>query len=172
MTLRFLPWAAVLAVTLAACSDAAESTTDAAAAADTAATAAAAPAAGEAMDPARDAAEAPKGPLTTMTVASYEHDFGTIKEGETVTHVFTFTNTGSEPLIIQQCKGSCGCTVPQCPTQPIPPGGKGSIEVKFNSAGKKNAQTKQVTIDANTDPFQTKLTIKANVLPADGAAAK
>lgn len=104
-----------------------------------------------------------------MTFASYEHDFGTIKEGESVTHLFTFTNTGSEPLLIQQCKGSCGCTVPQCPTQPIPPGGKGSIEVKFNSAGKKNAQTKQVTIDANTDPFQTKLTIKANVLPADGA---
>ncbi len=157
-------------MTLAACGASADSTAEGgAAAADTAATAAAVPAAGDAMDPARDAAEAPKGPLTTMTFASYDHDFGTIKEGESVTHVFTFTNTGSEPLLIQQCKGSCGCTVPQCPTQPIPPGGKGSIEVQFHSAGKKNAQTKQVTIDANTDPFQTKLTIKANVLPADGA---
>jgi hypothetical protein len=118
-----------------------------------------------AMDPARAEAAAPAGPTTTMTFTEYEHDFGTLNEGDEVTHVFEFTNTGSEPLLLSNCKGSCGCTVPKCPKEPIAPGASGSIEVKFNSKGKKNAQTKRVTIDANTDPAQTILTISANVTP-------
>ena len=83
------------------------------------------------------------------------------------THVFSFTNTGSEPLLLEKCKGSCGCTVPQCPKTPIAPGAQGEIEVKFNSKGKKNNQTKTVTINANTDPAQTILKIKAFVNPAE-----
>ena len=80
---------------------------------------------------------------------------------------FKFTNTGSEPLLLDKCKGSCGCTVPQCPKEPIAPGAAGEIEVKFNSKGKKNNQTKTVTINANTDPGQTILKIKAFVNPAE-----
>jgi len=118
------------------------------------------------FDPAKNETEAPAGPKTTMTFASYDHDFGTMQEGESGTYMFEFTNTGSEPLILDKCKGSCGCTVPKCPREPIAPGEKGEIEVKFNSKGKKNAQTKKVTIDANTDPAQTFLTIKAFVNPA------
>jgi hypothetical protein len=125
------------------------------------------------MDPARDAATAPEtsGPTTSMTFAENSHDFGTIDEGDVVTHIFKFTNTGSEPLILNRCKGSCGCTVPQCPKEPIAPGAEGEIEVKFNSKGKKNKQTKTVTINANTVPEQTRITISANVTPApaDGA---
>ena len=90
-----------------------------------------------------------------------------LDEGDAVTHIFSFTNTGSEPLILDKCKGSCGCTVPQCPKEPIPPGASGEIEVKFNSKGKKNNQTKTVTINANTDPGQTILKIKAFVNPAE-----
>ena len=71
------------------------------------------------MDPARDAAKpeaaAPTGPTTSITFAENSWDFGTIDEGDVVTHVFKFTNTGDEPLILDRCKGSCGCTVPQCP---------------------------------------------------------
>lgn len=119
------------------------------------------------MDLAKDAAEKPAGPTTSMVFDTYEHDFGTMDEGDAVTHIFSFTNTGSEPLILDKCKGSCGCTVPQCPKEPIPPGGSGEIEVKFNSKGKKNAQTKTVTINANTDPGQTILKIKAFVNPAE-----
>ena len=119
------------------------------------------------FDPAKEAAEKPAGPTTSMVFDSYEHDFGTMDEGDAVTHVFSFTNTGSEPLILDKCKGSCGCTVPQCPKEPIPPGASGEIEVKFNSKGKKNAQTKTVTINANTDPGQTILKIKAFVNPAE-----
>jgi hypothetical protein len=88
-----------------------------------------------------------------------------MNEGDAVTHLFEFTNTGTEPLLLTNCKGSCGCTVPKCPKEPIAPGASGTIEVKFNSKGKKNAQTKRVTIDANTDPAQTILTITANVTP-------
>tara|TARA_B110000503_G_scaffold143155_1_gene242906 strand:+ start:3212 stop:3736 length:525 start_codon:yes stop_codon:yes gene_type:complete len=120
----------------------------------------------KAFDPAKNVVQAPAGPKTTMTFASYEHDFGTLEEGESATYMFEFTNTGTEPLILDKCKGSCGCTVPKCPREPIAPGGKGEIEVKFNSKGKKNAQTKKVTIDANTDPAQTFLTITAFVNPA------
>ena len=119
------------------------------------------------FDPAATAAQEPAGPTTTMTFTAYEHDFGTMEEGESRTHLFEFVNSGSEPLILDKCKGSCGCTVPKCPREPIAPGAKGQIEVKFNSKGKKNAQTKRVTIDANTDPAQTFLTITAFVNPAE-----
>ncbi len=104
-------------------------------------------------------------PATNISFREYEWDFGVINEGDNVEHVFQFTNTGTEPLILENCKGSCGCTVPQCPKNPIPPGGSGDIKVVFNSKGKKNMQTKRVTIMANTDPLETVLTIKANVTP-------
>ena len=106
------------------------------------------------------------GPLTSISFNEYAHDFGVMDEGDVVVHTFEFTNTGAEPLVLDKCKGSCGCTVPECPKQPIPPGGKGEIEVKFNSKGKKNKQTKKVYINANTDPVQTLLTITAQVTPA------
>ena len=123
------------------------------------------------MDLAREGADAPAapeptGPTTTITFAENAWDFGTIDEGDAVTHIFKFTNTGENPLIIDRCKGSCGCTVPQCPKDPIAPGEEGEIEVKFNSKGKKNKQTKTVTINANTVPEQTRITISADVTPA------
>ena len=121
----------------------------------------------EKYDPAKAQADEPASPTTTMVFDTYEHDFGTMDEGDAVTHIFKFTNTGSEPLILDKCKGSCGCTVPQCPKEPIAPGASGEIEVKFNSKGKKNNQTKTVTINANTDPGQTILKIKAFVNPAE-----
>lgn len=126
----------------------------------------------EKFDPAKDQAQEPAGPLTQIAFDSYEHDFGVIDEGDVVNHTFVFTNTGAEPLVLDKCKGSCGCTVPQCPKQPIAPGATGTIEVKFNSKGKKNKQTKKVTVSANTDPAQTILTIRAQVTPATPAVPK
>jgi len=109
-------------------------------------------------------------PKTTMAFTGDTHDFGEINEGDKVSHTFKFSNTGQEPLIINSAKGSCGCTVPEWPKEPIPPGGEGEIMVEFNSKGKKNKQTKTVTINANTDPNPTRLTIKANVKPAEAEA--
>ena len=105
--------------------------------------------------------------LALMVFEEEVYDFGTMNEGESVTHLFQFTNGGNVPLMLSNCKGSCGCTVPQCPKAPIMPGEGGEIEVKFNSKGKKNAQTKTVTINANIPGGQKILTIRANVTPAN-----
>ena len=112
------------------------------------------------------AATFPTGPSTKISFNEYEHDFGVIDEGDVKIHIFEFKNTGDQPLILEKCTGSCRCTVPVCPKEPIEPGATGSIEVKFNSKGKKNKQTKKVTVTANTYPVQTILTINAQVIPA------
>ena len=65
------------------------------------------------------------------------HDYGTFKESDGVqTCVFTFTNKGDKPLVINQAVASCGCTVPEYPKTPIKPGEKGQIKVTYNGAGK------------------------------------
>ena len=63
-----------------------------------------------------------------MTFEVEEYNFGTIKQGESVTREFSFTNTGKEALIISNAQGSCGCTVPQYPKEPIVSKGKNSIK--------------------------------------------
>ena len=63
-------------------------------------------------------------------------DFGTIAQGEKVNFIYKFTNTGDADLIISSAKGSCGCTVPDWPKQPIAPGEVSEIKVVFNSDGK------------------------------------
>ena len=103
------------------------------------------------------------GPKTVMTFDEYVHDFGKVMQDSENSYTFKFTNTGSEPLVIEKAKGSCGCTVPTYPKEPIPPGGIGEIGVVYKPGKQKNNQTKKVTITANTDPVQTILTIKANV---------
>ncbi len=99
--------------------------------------------------------EVPAGPTTTIEFEETTYDFGTIKQGEKASHVFKFRNTGNEPLIISNAKATCGCTVPNWPKDPIPPGETGEIEVVFNSKGRSNKQNKKVTITANTNPPQS-----------------
>ena len=90
-------------------------------------------------------------------------DFGTIKQGESPEFTFTFQNTGNEPMIISNAKGSCGCTVPQWPKEPIAPGATGEINVKFNSKNKTGKQNKTVTLTANTTPPTTKLRVTGQI---------
>lgn len=97
--------------------------------------------------------------------AEEAHDFGVITEGAKAEYDFAFTNTGDSPLIISNAKGSCGCTVPQWPREPIAPGETGMIHVVFDSSGKPGQQTKQVTLNANTVPNTKVLTITAQVQP-------
>ena len=92
-----------------------------------------------------------------------EYNFGTIKQGESATHIFTFTNTGKEPLIITNASGSCGCTVPDWPKEPIKKGEKGTVKVTFNSAGKMGMQDKTVTIQSNAKTNPKVIHIKGNV---------
>ena len=112
---------------------------------------------------------APSGPTTTMEFAETTFDFGTVVSGEKVSHIYTFTNSGSEPLIISNAKGSCGCTVPEWPKEPIAVGGTGSIEVVFDSKNKKGPRNQKVTITANTDPPQTFIYLKGEVEPDPNA---
>ena len=110
---------------------------------------------------------APVGPLTSVKFEKPEYEFGEVTEGDKVKHTYYFTNTGKEPMIISNAKGSCGCTVPTWPREPIAPGAKGKIDVVFNTARKGKVggqlQSKRVTITANTDPANTYLTIKGKV---------
>ncbi|WP_020600502.1 DUF1573 domain-containing protein [Spirosoma panaciterrae] len=100
------------------------------------------------------------------------YDFGTLTEGDTVDHVFTFTNTGEFPLIINNITASCGCTTPEWPRQPVAPGEKSSVRVRFNSRGKMGEQNKTITIFANTEPAMTDLQFKAMVNPKPDSTKK
>ncbi|MBK5285747.1 MAG: DUF1573 domain-containing protein [Bacteroidia bacterium] len=92
-----------------------------------------------------------------------EFNFGTIKQGESVTHEFTFVNSGKDPIIITSAQGSCGCTVPVYPKEPIAKGEKATIKVTFNSAGKMGMQDKTVTIQSNAKTNPKVIHIKGNV---------
>jgi len=115
-------------------------------------------------EPTSPAAEKPEGPLPAFQFEEEKHDFGTIKDGDVVEHVFSFTNSGEAPLIISDAKATCGCTVPEWPKEPIPVGGSGEIKVRFNSKNKPGIQNKTVTLTANTWPKSKRLQIKSNVV--------
>jgi hypothetical protein len=106
-------------------------------------------------------------PKTSISFVEKSWNFGQVMEGPKYEHSFTFTNTGNENLIIENAKGSCGCTVPSWPKEPIPPGGKGQILVTFNSKGRIGANMKRVTIVANTDSIYSVITIEAEVMSQD-----
>ena len=107
----------------------------------------------------------PTGAFPKFSFQEEEHNFGDIRDGDIVSHVFRFTNTGDAPLIISKATAACGCTVPQWPRQPIPVGGSGEIKVQFDSSNKPGMQNKVVTITANTESKVKKLLIRAQVGP-------
>ncbi len=86
-----------------------------------------------------------------------DHDMGTIEQGEKINFSFKFTNTGKSDLIINNCTASCGCTIPNWPRQPIRPGESAYIDVQFDSEGKSNEVTKEVTISTNCNPAVRKI---------------
>lgn len=101
--------------------------------------------------------------LPVMVFDDTLHNFGTITEGENVTYEFDFVNKGNTPLIVSGAKGSCGCTVPSYPNDPIKPGEGGKIKVQFNSAGKPGHQEKSVVLTTNSNRGTHMLYIKADV---------
>jgi len=97
-----------------------------------------------------------------------EYNFGSIVQGESVTYEFKFTNSGTEPLIISKAEGSCGCTVPIWPKEPIMKGQTSTIKVTFNSTGKMGVQDKTVTLTSNAKQNTRVIHIKGTVeKPAD-----
>lgn len=98
-----------------------------------------------------------------MTFETEVIDYGTINQNADGLRTFKFTNTGSQPLIISNAKGSCGCTVPTWPKKPINPGESGEIKVKYatNRLGPIN---KSVTVNSNASEPSKVLRIKGNVI--------
>jgi hypothetical protein len=90
------------------------------------------------------------------------HDYGNIAQGADGNCEFKFTNNGKEPLVITNCQGSCGCTVPECPTAPILPGKSGIIKVKYDT-NRPGPIYKTVTVTSNAKSGNVVLTIKGNV---------
>lgn len=98
-----------------------------------------------------------------------EFDFGKITQGEIVSHAFNFKNTGSNNLIISGASGSCGCTVPHWPKEPIKAGETNNINVVFNSEGKSGIQEKTITIVTNCEPATRIIKIKTEIIVAETA---
>lgn len=83
-----------------------------------------------------------------LTLESDVVDYGTIDQGGEPLRVAKFKNTGTEPLIISGAKGSCGCTVPNWPKEPIMPGESGVIEIRYDTK-RVGAINKTVTVTSN-----------------------
>lgn len=102
--------------------------------------------------------------LTKLEFLESSYDFGKIDEGKKVEHVFKFKNTGENPLVLQDARASCGCTVPEYTKDTIAPGSEGQIKVIYDSANKEGKIDKTVTVTANTEPATTDIKISAFVI--------
>ena len=113
------------------------------------------------------AASTPKVDGAGMVFVTETIDYGTVAYNSDGRREFVFTNNGNKPLIITNVQSTCGCTVPTYSKEPIAPGAKGVIGVKYDTSRAGQAFTKTVTLTTNAvEPSRT-LTIKGNVLAAD-----
>ncbi|MEO8087340.1 MAG: DUF1573 domain-containing protein [Bacteroidota bacterium] len=123
-------------------------------------------------NPASASGSADKSGVPVFQFEEETHDFGMITEGEKIQYGFKFKNVGTGDLVIRSANGSCGCTVPEWPHQPIPAGGSGVVNITFNSEGKHGMQHKTVTMISNTVPNTKVLNITGEVANADGTVEK
>tara|TARA_R110000868_G_scaffold81622_1_gene230870 strand:- start:118 stop:573 length:456 start_codon:yes stop_codon:yes gene_type:complete len=106
-----------------------------------------------------------------MTFEAEVIDYGTITQNADGVRTFKFTNTGTSPLIISNAKGSCGCTVPTWPKQPINPGETGEIKVKY-ATDRLGPINKSVTVTSNAASATKVLRIKGNVINKETTPVK
>jgi hypothetical protein len=105
---------------------------------------------------------------TKMTVKETEHDFGKFKEeAGRQTYDFIVTNTGTDPLMIQNVVASCGCTTPEWTKQPIPAGGSGKVTAIYDPKDRPGAFNKTLSVYSNSKPEVVVLVIKGEVLPRE-----
>ena len=90
------------------------------------------------------------------------HDYGNIEQGSDGSCEFNFTNKGKVPLILNNVHASCGCTIPEWPKEPIEPGKKGVIKVKYNT-NIVGSFSKSITVYSNAKNAQVVLLIRGNV---------
>jgi hypothetical protein len=91
------------------------------------------------------------------------HDYGTIVQGSDGNCEFKFTNKGKGPLILNDVKTSCGCTVPEWPNAPIPPEKTGVIKVKYDT-NRLGVFSKTITVSSNAKNSLVTITIKGNII--------
>lgn len=118
----------------------------------------------EKATPVLDAASANPGAAPVLSLESSIYDFGDVQANSTTERVIEFTNTGGSPLIIQNARASCGCTVPEYSKEPIAPGENGSLKVSFQAPGNNGKQTKTVTLSTNSAAGEETFRITANVV--------
>ncbi len=106
-------------------------------------------------------AQAKAGPAVTFEET--EFNFGDITQGDVVEHVFKFTNTGTQPLIIERVDVTCGCTTPAWTKDPVLPGKSGTVTAKFNSSGKLGQQKKAITVHSNAADGAAHVYIVTNI---------
>lgn len=111
-----------------------------------------------------EAAPSEGGPV--MSLESNTVDYGTLKQHGEPLRTVKFTNTGTEPLVIKNARGSCGCTVPKWTKEPIMPGESSEIEIRYatNRLGKIN-KTVKITTNEGGDPHVLK--VIGNILQPD-----
>ena len=105
-----------------------------------------------------------------ITFVKLVHDYGQVEQGGNGECEFEFKNTGKADLILTNCRSSCGCTVPSWPKDPIPPGKKGVIKVKYNT--QRIGQIKKtITVESNAvnDRVVLKITGNVNAKPTEAA---
>lgn len=105
-----------------------------------------------------------------ITFEKLTHDYGNITQGDNGTCEFVFKNTGKADLLLTNCRSSCGCTVPEWPKDPIAPGKKAVIKVKYNTQ-RIGTINKTVTVESNAVNNRVVLSIKGNVAPKPVEAA-
>jgi hypothetical protein len=99
-----------------------------------------------------------------LTFDELRHNFGFIRQGEIVSHDFTFTNTGDAPLIISETEVTCECTKVEFPKEPIAPKATGKIKVTFDSKSAIDRQERTVVVKSNASNAPVTLTFKCVVL--------
>jgi hypothetical protein len=103
---------------------------------------------------------------TKMQLSVTEHDFGTFKEeAGRQTFDFIVTNTGTDPLVIQNVVASCGCTTPEWTKQPIPAGATGKITAIYDPKDRPGTFNKTLSVYSNSKPEVVTLVIKGEVTP-------
>lgn len=100
-----------------------------------------------------------------ITFDKTTHNYGTFSEKASIQKcVFTFTNTGDQPLVINSAVASCGCTVPKYTKSPIKPGETGTINVTYNGKGKFPGHFKKtITVRSNGTPEMVRLYIEGDM---------
>ncbi|MBK8053024.1 MAG: DUF1573 domain-containing protein [Saprospiraceae bacterium] len=97
-----------------------------------------------------------------MTFESLDVNYGTIEHNSDPVRIVKFTNTGTEPLIINNATSSCGCTVPKWPTEPVAPGQSASLEVRY-ATDRVGRISKSITVRTNAGDHT--LQVIGEVLP-------